>query len=194
MNTTKSTPLSHLPTQALPPSQEIINGDDDTTIQEVLNQIAASSGGSASATPPPQQQAPPQMATAPVTQQQMAFMAAHNAQMAQQQLAGMDTNTLLSMIGGTANPTQQVAYPTVSQQGVSGSPSGNMMNVLLKMLTSDFKLATIIFVVYIAISFVPITKFLDKYLSLDRIPHAEVIIKGVIIAIVVTLALKSFIK
>jgi len=66
--------------------------------------------------------------------------------------------------------------------------------VLLKILTSDFKLASIIFVVYVAVSFIPITKFLDKYFSLERIPHSEVIIKGMLLAIAVTLMMKALMR
>lgn len=197
MNTAKSTPLSHLPQQALPPSQEIISGDDDTTIQEVLNQIASSA---------PQQQPqinvantqqtpqiPSQLSQQPVTQQQMAFMSAHNAQ----QLSNLDTNTLLSMIGGSPNtasnvmPTQQPfqQHPTM---GATAQPqSNNMMNMLLKIMSSDLKLAAIVFTVYIAISFVPVTRVLERYLSLDKVPHSEVIIKGVLVAILVTLLMKA---
>jgi len=168
---TKSTPISHLPQQALPPAQEVISGDDDTTIQEVLNQIAASSSQ-------PQQQppAPPPVPQQNVTPQQAAFMAAHNSQ----QLSNIDTNVLLSMINNV---------PVVT-----AGPNTSMMNMMMNMLTQDFKLAAIVFVVFVAVSFIPITQILGKYFSLDRIPHSDVIIRGALVAIAVMLLMKTLLK
>ncbi len=186
----KSTPLSHLPSTALPPSQEIMPGDDDTTIQAVLNEIAGTSG--AGGPPPPSQQQqqmapPPPMQQQPITQQQAAFMAAHQAQQQAAALSGVDTTTLLAMLGqGPSAPIAAVANPS--------SGSGNMMNLLMKVLTQDFKLATIVFAIYIAVSFIPVSNILGKYFDLNRVPYAELIIKGVVAAIVVTLLMKSFVK
>ena len=199
MNAAKSTPLSHLPSTALPPTQEILPGDDDTTIQAVLNEIAGASSG-----PAPQQmqmqpqQAPPQQ---PVTSQQAAFMAAQQQQATAAALSSVDTNTLLAMLGSNPASAHATMMPSPTQAMMSAQVpaataqnSNNMMTLLMKVLTQDFKLATVVFVIYIAVSFVPVSNILGKYFDLSRVPYAELIIKAVVAAIGVTLLVKSFVR
>ncbi len=93
-----------------------------------------------------------------------------------------------------------IPQPTISPQMLNSllqqkpelQPSTTSM--LMNILTEDFKLATIILVAFVIVNFAPITKTLEKYFSLEKIPYSEIIIKGVILSIVVIFAKKTLIK
>jgi len=182
MNNTKSTPLSHLPSQGSisAPQQDIIPADDESTIQEVLNQLTGGGGSppagvapQAPSPPPP----PPQQQTAP------ALDASTTALL----------NSLMNSAGTVGGAVSGVTA-AVPQASSSSDSSNSIANMVMLALTEDFKLASIIFAVYIATCFIPITKFLEKYFSLEKIPYSEIIIKAAIVAVLVIFAKKLLIK
>ena len=190
MNNTKSTPLSHLPSQGSisTPQQDIIPADDDSTIQEVLNQLTGGGSGGGVAV---QQQQPPPPSQQPQQQPSPALDASTTALL----------NSLMNsagVVGGSASglTSQGVAanVTSVVGGGSAGDGSNSITNIIMLALTEDFKLASIIFAVYIASCFIPITKFLEKYFSLEKIPYSEIIIKAAIVSVLVIFAKKMFIK
>ncbi len=181
MNNTKSTPLSHLPAQGSAASspQDIIPADDDSTIQEVLNQLTG--GGSsppppnnANTQPPPQQ--PPVMINRPTPPSMPPL--------------DPSTTALLNSLMNSANAVAPASSPPMQAIDTGNS----VMNLVMLALTEDFKLATIVFAIFVAIHFVPITSVLGRYFSLEKIPYSEIVIKGAIVAIAVIFAKKMFIK
>jgi len=185
MNNTKSTPLSHLPSQGSisAPQQDIIPADDESTIQEVLNQLTG--GGSSPQTS--QQQPPMQQAQ----QQAPPVLDASTTAL---------LNSLMNSAGGSGTGGVSTVIPpptagTAPQSMIAPADNGNSVaNIIMRALTEDFKLASIIFAVYITTSFIPITKFLEKYFSLEKIPYSEIIIKAAIVSILVIFAKKIIIK
>jgi len=193
MNNTKSTPLSHLPSQgsaAVSSSQDILPADDDSTIQEVLSQLTGGgSGGSSSS--PPQSSPPTPPSNKPANPQQPSPSMLHQLPHSHAPLDPSTTALLNSLMNGAANVGPAISAPPALQTVDGGN---SVMNIVMLALTEDFKLASIVFAVFVAIHFVPITNVLGRYFSLEKIPYSEIVIKGAIVAIVVTFAKKAFIK
>lgn len=187
-----STPISHLPQQpsVVNSQQELLAGDDDATIQEVLNQITGGSGAPTPPHPPPQQQVPIQNVQ-PIQPPRMQIPPAMYPSQNMNQNAMMDPMQLLQMM--QEQPPSIAAGPN-TQPSSQQTPQNNVFNILMFALTEDFKLATIIFVAYVVIQFIPITKLLEKYFSLEKIPYSNILIKGAIASVVIVLAKKALMK
>ncbi len=61
----------------------------------------------------------------------------------------------------------------------------NSFDTFIKVFGDDIKLALLVFVSVIIVNFMPIIKFLNNYISLDKIPNNEILIKASVIAIIV---------
>lgn len=173
----KSTPLSHLPQQTavVDGQDDIVAGDDDATIQEVLNQITGGGGGGNDVLQQQQQQQ--QYAKL----QASALASAQQQQQQQQKMQYIQQQPMVDSSVMLNNMMQQTTAPA----------SGNIMSVLMFALTEDFKLASIIFAVYVSVQFIPITRFLERYFNLDKIPYSDILIKGALVAIVVMVIRKA---
>lgn len=185
----KTTPISHLPQQqaVVNSQQELVAGDDDATIQEVLNQITGGSttGNSTSSTLQNMTSMPTQpQQTHPMPHQ------IHHQQPATIPLPQLDPTSSMLLNNLMNNPN---ALSSLSMPNPANS-SNNVLNILMFALTEDFKLAVIIIITYVIANFVPVTKVLEKYLSLDKIPYSEILIKGCIVAFLVTLIRKATMK
>jgi cation transport ATPase len=178
----KSTPLSHLPQQTavVDAQDDIIAGDDDATIQDVLNQITGGGGGGDVLQQ--QRQYAKQQATATAQQQQQQQQQQHqqHQQHQQQKMQYMQQPVVDSS-----------AMLNTMMQQTTAPATGNIMNVLMFALTEDFKLASIIFAVYVSVQFIPITRFLERYFNLDKIPYSDILIKGALVAIAVMVVRKA---
>jgi hypothetical protein len=172
----KSTPISQIPVQQqpmVPPTfqqdqakqpTEVL-ADDDATIQEVLNQINLQhpSTQQAPSPPPPQQLMPPQISlTQPMPQQLPP-----------------------PYIGDMYAQQQMMMPPAVSN-------TTNTLDMFVNIFADDIKLALLVFVVVVAIHFIPVADVLNRYIAVDKIPYHDVIIRGLICALCVV-ALRKFI-
>lgn len=157
----------------IPP--EIIN-DDDATIQEVLNQINAHKSN------PNHQQ--DMMAPPPPSQN-------HNS-MSQHMM--MEPPSYGMMPPPPAFPS--ALYPpsmmSLQQQSAptAASSAGGNVEIFLNVFADDIKLASLVFAVFLAVHFLPVGSFLGRYIAIDRIPYHDVLLKGLLAAVVVILAKK----
>ena len=200
----KSTPISQLPSQAaaqntfvseqqkqmitqaqnavqnmtLPQntqSTDILN-DDDATIQEVLNQVGSISSpplmeAMSMPIPPQQQQMPPMM-----NQMQM------QQQMQQQMQGGIDPMLFNSMM------SSQMQQPQPSMG------MGRNIEQFVSAFADDIKLASLVFIVYVAVNFAPIDKVIGRYIALDKIPYHDVLLKALVATVVVVFVKKVLTK
>ena len=162
----KSTPIAQLPQQVVTTPTDV-TGDDDATIQEVLSQITG-----ASSTQPPQ----PSVATPPPATMfpaQVSPMMNHMQQHHQ--------NTAMNI-----DPATAMLLNNLLQQ--QNAPKANILDGMVKLVTDDFKIGAMILVGYLVVHFIPVSNVLGKYLTLEKIPYADIVIKAVILAACVLLA------
>jgi hypothetical protein len=167
-------------TQLTQPSFEAPN-DDDATIQEVLNQIQSSTQNTGESQTPqlqhPQQQQMPSIPALPPQPPQYV-----------QSQQDLSANQALQYLG---------QYPPQPQQYIDGGLlSGHVpyQNSMLSSITSvahDVKLATFVFVLFILVQFVPVDKFLGRYIALDKIYYYHMIAQA-LIAFVAVIVFKKF--
>mgnify|MGYP006278165767 CR=1 FL=1 len=53
------------------------------------------------------------------------------------------------------------------------------------LLTSEFKLAGLVFVIVLIVQFVPFHRYVSKYVAIDKIPYHEVLLRAIIAALAV---------
>lgn len=158
-----------------------LQNEDDATIQEVLNQIQ-------STTTTTEQQ--PNLPQQPVPQAQMPSIPALPPQPTQftQNQTDLLQNQAMQYLG---------QYPPQPQQYVDGGLLANRVGEQNTMLTSisavahDVKLATFVFVLFILVQFVPVDKFLVRYIAMDKIYYYHIIVKA-LIAFVAVIVFKKF--
>lgn len=164
------TPPQPIPTQ--PATDPSLMGEDESTIQEVLNQIHQQSATSTAPQiqlsqlnqmpmTPPQTQAYPQEGFGVPS----AYPAAY---------PGMSMPML----------PQQPMAPSVSSTG------NNTVDMMISMFADDIKLAVLVFVMVVAVHFIPASAILGKYIAIDKIPYHDVIIRGLLCAILVVFTRK----
>lgn len=182
-------------------SADIIN-DDDPTIQELLNQInVPQNGGNQNI------QTLQQPAYQPNIQMgQMGQM----SQMGQLNQMGQ-VNQLSHQISqpGTQNtPSQQsiqgfqndytgdylqqyISMSNTNQQTPTITPPlSNNFELFLNFFGEDIKIALIVLMVVIIINFIPISGILGKYIAIDKIPYHDILLKGILAALLVTIIKK----
>lgn len=158
-----------------------LQNEDDATIQEVLNQIQ-------STTTTTEQQ--PNLPQQPVPQAQMPSIPALPPQPTQftQNQTDLLQNQAMQYLG---------QYPPQPQQYVDGGLLANRVGEQNTMLTSisavahDVKLATFVFVLFILVQFVPVDRFLVRYIAMDKIYYYHIIVKA-LIAFVAVIVFKKF--
>jgi hypothetical protein len=209
MNVNRSTPINNLPqnsfvndqqrqivmqaqqaitnmqlpqnTQLTQPNFEAPN-EDDATIQEVLNQIQSSTQNTGEPQNPQLQlQQQHQMPSIPALPPQPPQYV-HSQQ-------DISANQALQYLG---------QYPPQPQQYVDGGllsnrvPDQNSMLSSITAVAHDVKLATFVFVLFIIVQFVPVEKFLTRYIAIDKIPYYQIIVKALIAFVAVILFKKFF--
>ncbi len=167
-------------TQLTQPNFEVPN-EDDATIQEVLNQIQSSTQNTGEPQTPqlqhPQQHQMPSIPALPPQPQQ--YVQSHQ---------DISANQALQYLG---------QYPPQPQQYVDGGllsnrvPDQNSMLSSITAVAHDVKLATFVFVLFILVQFVPVTKVLTRYIAIDKIPYYQIIVKA-LIAFVAVIVFKKF--
>jgi hypothetical protein len=151
-------------------SNEIIS-DDDNAIQDMLNNLNSSS----------------QQPDLQYIQQQQ--------QLQQQQdeyLARISAMNNLNINQFAASPASQVYSNNLllqQQQHVPKTTEG-FVNQFTQLLTDDFKLAGIVFLVVIVVQFIPFHKYISKYIAIDKIPYHDVIFKGIMASLLVIIVNK----
>lgn len=142
---------------------DILN-EDDSVIQDMLNNLNANQ----------QQQQDLQQ------QEEFLRMAALNH---------MNINQVMQQ------PQQQYmpppAQPFFMPPPVAPTPlQPNIQQKFMSLLTSEFKLAGLIFAVVIIVQFVPFHRYLSKYIAIEKIPYHDIILRGILAALAVIIAKK----
>lgn len=204
----KSTPISQLPTatsmsntfmndqqkqmaaqvntMAMPQSTQVtdMSTDDDATIQEVLNQVQ----NITQPQQPSMQMAMPSMQPSamqmPMQMQQIQQMQ-QMEQMMPQPPYGMDPSMYMNPHGAQMPP---LAAPSMANNYM-----GNL-ETFITTFADDIKIAGIIFMVIVTIHFVPINKFIGKYIALDKIPYHDILVKALIAAVLAIVIKKIVVK
>ena len=173
---------SHMPqnTQA---SSDIAN-DDDIVVQDILNQINASSA--------PEQTV--QQDRSPHVSMDPQINPLYIQQLSQQQ----NIPAINQMMGGAGNIPPHILYQMAAanananmtfQDGMMGSSPMNHGHMDYKSFmfyfADDLKLASLVFIVTVAIHFIPLDKFIGQYIALDRIPYHDVLLRAIMAAIIV---------
>lgn len=178
---------SHMPqnTQA---SSDIAN-DDDIVVQDILNQINASSTPEQAVQPDRQPQMGMDPQINPLYIQQMSHQ---NPQAIPQMMGGGQ-----AMLGGAGGIPPHILYQMANgnmsfPDGMMGGPSqlgnGPMdYRSFLFYFADDLKLASLVFIVTIMIHFIPLDKFIGRYIALDKIPYHDVLLRAIMAAIIVVL-------
>ena len=146
--------------------QDIVN-DDDATIQEVLNHINSSQQQQQQVhhVPPP-----PTTHSIPDT----------NYQMDQQ----MMIQNLMNQ-----NMMNQMQQPSLSHQvGMSN------IDMFFHMFADDIKIALLILTLFILVNFIPVGSILGRYIAVDKIPYHDIILKGLLCAVMFILTKKFVLK
>ncbi len=164
-------------------SSDIVN-DDDMVVQDILNQINASSGEQNAERVQTEnvnqiymqqpQQPPPQQHFMPP---QMQFAANQN----------IPPQILYQM----ANGNFQMPPESGGMMPQTHMPSGPLdYKTFMHYFADDLKLASVIFIATIVVHFIPLEKFVGRYIALDKIPYHEVLFRAIMISIVVIIIKK----
>jgi hypothetical protein len=150
--------------------QQDITNDDDATIQEVLNHINSS-----------QQQQQQQVHQSPPPQH-MNMM--HDIQ-PQYQSPQMDQQMMIQ------NLMNQMQQPNNS---LSVGSSVSNIDMFFHMFADDIKIALLILTLFILVNFIPVGSILGRYIAVDKIPYHDIILKGVLCAVMFVLTKKFVVK
>lgn len=60
-----------------------------------------------------------------------------------------------------------------------------------KSIAEDIKFGAFVFVLFIAVHFVPVDKLLTRYFALEKIPHYDIVLKALVAFVVVVILRKS---
>lgn len=152
--------------------QEMMN-DDDATIQEVLNHI--NSNQQTQQTQYQQQHIP-----------QPSMDGQSNIYQQQQQQQQIDPYVLQNMMNMNQIPPQS------SHNTLIGSHSN--IDMFFHIFADDIKLAILILSLFILVNFIPIGTTLGKYIAIDKIPYNDIILKGLLCAILFLFTKKMVVK
>lgn len=149
---------------------DILN-EDDSVIQDMLNNL--SSGQQ-------QNQTSPTALQLQDLQQQEEFlrMAALN---------NMNINQVMQQQQQQQYMPPQTYYmspPTLPLQ------QPNLQQKFMSLLTSEFKLAGLVFAAVIIVQFVPFHRYISKYIAIEKIPYHDIILRGILAALAVIIVKK----
>ena len=157
--------------------QDMMN-DDDATIQEVLNHINASQQ--------PAQQPTQQHFNSP--QMQMPQQMDIQQQLYQQPQQQMDQYIMQNMM----NPNMMNMNTSSSHNTLLGHSSN--IDMFFHIFADDIKVAILIVSLFVLVNFIPVGATLGRYIAVDKIPYHDVILKGVLCAILFLLTKKFVVK
>lgn len=178
-------------------SSDIVN-DDDMVVQDILNQINASTGGEQNSDRAPNEH------QINVNQLYMQQQAAQQSQQAQQSPQGhfqMPPNMQMGNASGGGGIPPQLLYQMANSNFQIPEQLNNMMphhlpsgpmdyKSFMYYFADDLKLASLIFIATIIVHFIPLEKFIGRYIALDKIPYHEVLFRAIMISILVIIIKK----
>lgn len=153
--------------------------EDDAAIQEVLNQIQASTS-----TPTEQHVAPQQQLSIPALPPQPTHFV--------QNAPDASNPPTMQYLG--QYPPQPLTPQQYFDNNAFAQTSTNEQNSMLSSITAvaqDVKLATFVFVVFIVLHFVPVDRFLLRYISMDKIYYYNIVTRA-LLAFVAVIIFKKF--
>lgn len=174
-----------------------IASEDDATIQDVLNQINGGAGNNdvvengpmgmnmnvVHSMQPPQMQHQPMPPQAIPPQMMPPQMMQHPPQPAFENYMGFM---------GQFPPQPQPFTPSPPPK-VESESDGSFLSFMSN-IAEDVKLAAFVFVLFIAVNFIPAEKFLSRYFAIDKIPYYDIIVKALIAFIAVILLKKLIVR
>lgn len=86
-------------------------------------------------------------------------------------------------------PSQQYFMPPMTP-AAAPTQQLNMQQKFMSLMTSEFKLAGLVFAVVIIVQFVPFHRYLSKYIAIEKIPYHDIILRGILAALAVIIAKK----
>lgn len=86
-------------------------------------------------------------------------------------------------------PSQQYFMPPMTP-AITQTQQLNMQQKFMSLMTSEFKLAGLVFAVVIIVQFVPFHRYLSKYIAIEKIPYHDIILRGILAALAVIVAKK----
>lgn len=169
-------------------SSDIIN-DDDMVVQDILNQINSSHGEQTAERVPTenqinvnqlymqqQQQIPPQYMPQPNMQPQNQTIPPH---------------FLYQMAAGSSSGSNFPSPESMINQPIPIGPLD--YKTFMHYFADDLKLASLVFIATIIVHFIPLEKFIGRYIALDKIPYHEILFRAIMISIIVII-IKKLVK
>jgi chromate transport protein ChrA len=71
------------------------------------------------------------------------------------------------------------------------STGNNTIDMFVNMFADDIKIAIIVFIVVVVVHFIPASSIISKYVAIDKIPYHDVIIRGLLCAVMVIIVRKA---
>lgn len=143
--------------------------EDDSVIQDMLNNLNA---GQAS------------------TQQQMQDLQQQEEFLRMAAMNNMNINQVMQQ------PQQHYMPPPTPQffmtQAMAPVQQPSMQQKFMSLITSEFKLAGLVFAIVIIVQFVPFHRYISKYIAIEKIPYHDIILRGILAALAVIIAKKMF--
>lgn len=181
---------SHMPqnTQA---SSDIAN-DDDIVVQDILNQINATTSSNEQSQQEPQMQQSQyseQINVNPLLIQQLAAAQGPPPPQYPQQFMGPP-----QLMGGNIPP--HILYQLTGGGGFPQDMPIQQTNGVIDYRTfmfyfaDDLKLAALVFIVTVIVHFIPLEKFIGRYITIDKIPYHQVLFRAIMAAIIVVILKK----
>ena len=174
--------------------------DDDAVIAEAMSYIGGGPQQQQQLPVQQQQQLPVQQQQMPVQQQQMPVQQQQQQMPVQQQQQQQQQQQML--LQQQQQQQQQMLLQQQQQMPLQHQPSGNLMDMYpdspspsqssMDIILNDLKLGGVVLMAYIVISVLPVSEFLDRVLPLylAEIPLTDTVIKGVIVAAGVAIAMR----
>lgn len=159
---------------------EILN-EDDSVIQDMLNNLNSSQ---------PDAQLPSYIQQHQQQQQQQQQMQQNQLQQQQQdelmRLAAMNNLNINQLMSGYGpNPSGSYTTPSIVMPQVN-----NYTKQFTGLFTNEIKLIGIVFLVVIVVQFIPIHQYVGRYISIEKIPYHDIILKASLTASLVVILKK----
>ena len=155
---------SQLPQNTQLPS-EMLN-EDDAVIQDMLNNLN--------------------------TQQDPSYVQQHQAMAQQQQQQQQISQEDLLRYANNMNINQVLSpYQTIQQVPTVNVPITKQFTTLL---SSEIKLAGIVFVAVVLVHLIPFSKIISKYVALEKIPYHDILLRASLAAMIVIIMKKLLVS
>ena len=167
---------------------EMLN-EDDGVIQDMLNNLN-NGGGSAQEVAQNQYIQQQQMLQQQQQQQQQQLMQQEELM----RIAAMNNMNINQLMGGYGPPgysQPSQAMPSYAEQPMQAPVvSGGLAAQFTALFTNELKLAGLVFMVVLAVQFIPFHRYISRYIAIDKIPYHDIVLRAMIASFVVIICKK----